>query len=229
MLAAIAGRRGAAVGVGACDGARAPAPARALTAATACAGSCSRSPATALSEPALDAALRLARAEGATLVPVYPRAGAAAPARSTCRCQAECDGALPLLEAIEQRAARAGVPVDARIERGDACATRCASSSRTSVRRWSSRRARADAGGGFTPEDIAWLLGERAGRADRPAPSTTPPELRASSRAADAPRHPTGAATTIGHYRRRPPRRAKLRAECDEAAPTKPLRLSLLS
>ena len=70
-----------------------------------------------LSEPTLAAALRLARAEGATLMPVYLalvplRLSVDVPLRS------ECDVALPMLEAIERRAARAEVPVDSRIERG---------------------------------------------------------------------------------------------------------------
>ena len=69
------------------------------------------------SEQVLAAALRLARAEDATLLPVYL---ALVPLRLAVEVplQAECDVAFGLLEAIEQRAARAGVPVDARIERG---------------------------------------------------------------------------------------------------------------
>ena len=63
-----------------------------------------------------------------------PRCGSRrSTARRSCRCTSracrmhlpldaalpvQCDGALPLLEAIEQRAARSGVPVDSRIERG---------------------------------------------------------------------------------------------------------------
>ena len=38
--------------------------------------------------------------------------------RSTRRCRASARMAMPLLEAIEQRATEAGVPVDSRIERG---------------------------------------------------------------------------------------------------------------
>jgi nucleotide-binding universal stress UspA family protein len=70
-----------------------------------------------LSERALEAALRLARAENATLVPIYlvevPRQ---IPLDSPM--PRECEAALPLLDAIEQRAARSNVPVDSRIERG---------------------------------------------------------------------------------------------------------------
>jgi nucleotide-binding universal stress UspA family protein len=71
----------------------------------------------AISRRALDAALRLAKAEDATLMPAYlavvpmhlPLDSALPKQASKC---------MPLLEAIEQRAAAQGVPVDARIERG---------------------------------------------------------------------------------------------------------------
>ena len=66
---------------------------------------------------ALDAALRLARAEDATLMPAFlvtvPRQlplDAAAPLA--------CELGMPVLEAIEQAAASAEVPVDARVARG---------------------------------------------------------------------------------------------------------------
>jgi hypothetical protein len=72
---------------------------------------------TAIPRRALDAALRLARAENATLMPAFlatvPRhlpLDAAIPA--------QCNVGMPLLEAIEQAAARAEVPVDARVARG---------------------------------------------------------------------------------------------------------------
>ncbi len=72
---------------------------------------------TAISRRSLDAALRLARAEDATLVPAFlatvPRhlpLSAAVPAA--------CAVGMPLLEAIEQAAARADIPVDARVGRG---------------------------------------------------------------------------------------------------------------
>lgn len=70
-----------------------------------------------LSIAALDAALRMARAEHATLVPVY-----LAPVPMALPLQAPipraCDRAFELQEAIEQRAAPSGVPVDGRIVRG---------------------------------------------------------------------------------------------------------------
>jgi hypothetical protein len=72
---------------------------------------------TQLSTAALDAALRIARIENATLVPAYlapvPMAmPLSAPIPRTC------DRAFELQEAIELRATHAGVPVDGRIERG---------------------------------------------------------------------------------------------------------------
>jgi hypothetical protein len=70
-----------------------------------------------LSLPALDAALRIARAEHATLVPVYLTA-----VPMTMPLQApvprDCGRAFELQEAIEARAAAAGIPVDERIETG---------------------------------------------------------------------------------------------------------------
>ena len=72
---------------------------------------------TEISRRALDAALRLARAEDATLMPAYL---AAVPLQLPldCAIPARRGRAMPMLEAIEQRASAQGVPVDARIERG---------------------------------------------------------------------------------------------------------------
>jgi nucleotide-binding universal stress UspA family protein len=72
---------------------------------------------TEISRRAVDAALRLARAEDATLMPAYL---AAVPKQLPLECAipAEAAKAMPMLEAIEQRAAGQGVPVDARVERG---------------------------------------------------------------------------------------------------------------
>jgi nucleotide-binding universal stress UspA family protein len=166
----------------------------------------------------LAAALRLARAEDATLLPVYL---ALVPLRLAVQVplQAECDAAFGLLEAIEQRAARAGVPVDARIERGRT--VRHALRELIAHERFERMVVAAGsgpAGGGFTPDDVAWLLenvpGElivlRPARAAGPAESAWP--FGSSARGPwriDAPRA-------------RLPRRAKLRAERAEAAPAKP-------
>jgi nucleotide-binding universal stress UspA family protein len=72
---------------------------------------------TEISRRAVDAALRLARAEEALLMPAYL---ATVPKQLPldCAIPAEAAKAMPMLEAIEQRAAAQGVPVDARIERG---------------------------------------------------------------------------------------------------------------
>jgi nucleotide-binding universal stress UspA family protein len=72
---------------------------------------------TEISRRAVDAALRLARAESATLMPAYL---ATVPMQLPldCAIPAEAAKAMPMLEAIEQRATSQSVPVDARIERG---------------------------------------------------------------------------------------------------------------
>jgi nucleotide-binding universal stress UspA family protein len=73
--------------------------------------------ANALSSRALDAALRLAHAEDATLVPIFlARVPLHLPLDAPLPRQAAI--AIPLQEAIEHRAIEFGVPVDARIERG---------------------------------------------------------------------------------------------------------------
>ena len=81
------------------------------------AASCSRSSATRSRVPRSTPTLRLARAEGATLVPVYL---VTVPLHLALEAPlpAKCEHAMPLLEAIEQRAARLHVPVDSRIETG---------------------------------------------------------------------------------------------------------------
>jgi hypothetical protein len=113
---------------------------------------------TALSQRGLDAALRLARVDGATLVPVFlVQVPLHLPLDAALPIQ--CDGALPVLEAIEQRAARSGVAVDSRIERGR--------SYRHALRQMLEHEhfdtvvvTAADAGGrsGLAPDDISWLL-----------------------------------------------------------------------
>jgi hypothetical protein len=70
-----------------------------------------------LSDRALQAALRLSRAEGATLVPAYLIIAPLHLALDAPMPRAVGD-ALPMLEAVEQRAARAGIEVDTRIEVG---------------------------------------------------------------------------------------------------------------
>ncbi|MET0306528.1 MAG: universal stress protein [Solirubrobacterales bacterium] len=110
-----------------------------------------------ISRRAVDAALRLARAEEATLMPAYL---AAVPKRLPLDCSipAEAAKAMPMLEAIEQRAAAQGVQVDARIERGR--------SYRHALERLLGREsfdrvvvpATAEIGAGFSGDDLVWLL-----------------------------------------------------------------------
>jgi nucleotide-binding universal stress UspA family protein len=110
-----------------------------------------------LSSRALDAALRLARAEGATLVPVFlARVPLQLPLDSPLPRQ--CDAAIPLLEAIEQRARRFDVPVDSRIERGRT--NRHALSQTIASERFDRIviAAADDAHHGFDADDVAWLL-----------------------------------------------------------------------
>ena len=81
------------------------------------AASSSRSPASS-TRRVLDAAIRIARAEEAVLVPAYLAASCRCGTPRTRRCGTRWRSAMPLLEAVEHAALRAGVPVDARIEKG---------------------------------------------------------------------------------------------------------------
>ena len=112
---------------------------------------------TELSQRGLDAALRIAQIDDATLVPVYlARVPMHLPLDTPLPIQ--CDSALPLLEAIEQRAARSGVTVDSRIERGR--------SYRHAMRELTVHETfdttvvtAADSGSsGLLPDEISWLL-----------------------------------------------------------------------
>ncbi len=112
---------------------------------------------TAISRRAVDAALRLARAEHATLMPAYL---AAVPKQLPLECSipAEAAKAMPMLEAIEQRAYAQGVLVDSRIERGR--------SYRHALERLLNHErfdrvvvpATAEIGSGFSGDDLVWLL-----------------------------------------------------------------------
>jgi len=112
---------------------------------------------TVLSQRGLDAALRLARVDGATLVPVL-LAQVPLHLPLDAALPRQCDSALPLLEVIEQQAARAGIAVDARIERGR--------SLRHAIRELVEHEAvdtvvvtAGDKGSpGLLPDDIGWLL-----------------------------------------------------------------------
>jgi nucleotide-binding universal stress UspA family protein len=126
---------------------------------------------TEISRRALDAALRLARAEGGTLMPAYL---ATVPLQLPlgCALPKEAAGAMAMLEAIEQRAAAQEVDVDARIERGRTY--------RHALERLLDEEdfdrvvvpARANGGEGLSGDDLVWLL--RSAPAEvlilRPAP-----------------------------------------------------------
>ncbi|HEY3776083.1 MAG TPA: universal stress protein [Solirubrobacteraceae bacterium] len=118
--------------------------------------------ASALSSSALDAALRLARVEGAVLVPVFlaqvPRW-----LPLDCPLPRQAGAAVATQEAVEQRAASFGVPVDARLERGRTArhalmrAIECERYDRIVV------AAAAPGAHGFEPDDVAWLLAHAPG------------------------------------------------------------------
>lgn len=142
-----------------------------------------------ISKRAVDAALRLARAEEATLMPAY-LAQVPKSLPLECAIPKEAGRAMPILEAIEQRANSQGVPVDARIERGRSYRHALArllgeeSFDRVVV------PAHANGGEGLSGEDLVWLL--RKAPAEvlilRPAPDderslgATPPSPSAARR-----------------------------------------------
>jgi hypothetical protein len=116
----------------------------------------------ALSQRALDAALRLAKTEGATVVPVFlAQVSLDLPLESALPRQ--CSMAMPLLEAVEQRATEAGVPVDSRIVRGR--------NRRHALRQAIAQErydriviaAASEGSPGFDADDVAWLLDHAAG------------------------------------------------------------------
>lgn len=139
----------------------------------------------ALSPRALDAALRLASAEDATLVPVFlARVSLHLPLDTPLpRQSALC---LPLQEAIEQRAAAFGVPVDARVERGRSY--RHALRETIANERFDRIVVAATPFGsaGFDPDDIAWLLENAPGEIVALRPGTDdrlrPPPSKARRR-----------------------------------------------
>jgi len=106
----------------------------------------------------LDAALRIARAEEAVLVPAYLLVVPLEFSLDAPVQHQELGRAMPLLEAVELAARRAGVPVDARIERGrspiDALGRlwEVESFDRVVV------PAPAPGGAGFSSKDLTWML-----------------------------------------------------------------------
>jgi nucleotide-binding universal stress UspA family protein len=125
----------------------------------------------------LDAALRIARAEGAVLVPAYLLVVPLEFSLDAPVQHGELARAMPLLEAVELAARRAGVPVDARIERGR--------SPIDALRRlWEVETfdrivvpAPAPGRGGFAPKDLAWMLQHGPGEilVLRPGPASHEP------------------------------------------------------
>jgi len=137
-----------------------------------------------LDETVLDAAIRIARAEDGVLVPAYLlivplRYGEDSPLKDEVKL------AMPVLEAVEHAALRAGVPVDARIEKGRTL-------THALRRLWEVERfdrivapAPVNGGGGFTEKELAWLLANAPTETLvlKPTP-TGPPRIRSTRRAA---------------------------------------------
>src|ERR1700759_4026813 len=124
-----------------------------------------------ISRRAFEAAVRLANAENATIVPAFlARVPRDLPIESAM--PAQCSGGMPLREAIEQKAAAQGLTVDARVSRGR--------SYRDALRRLLAEEqfdrvivsATDSPQIGLSGEDIEWLLeaGPPEGLVVRPAP-----------------------------------------------------------
>ena len=125
----------------------------------------------------LEAALRIAHAEGAVLVPAYLLVVPFEFSLDSPVQHDELRRAMPILEAVELAARRAGVPVDARIERG-----------RSPIdvlrRLWDVEAfdrivvpAEAQGHAGFSAKDLAWMLTHGPGEilVLRPEPETNEP------------------------------------------------------
>lgn len=112
---------------------------------------------TAITRRALDAAMRLAEAEHATLVPVYlARVPLHLPLDAALPRQAKI--ATDLLETIDQVASRRGIPVETRIERGRSvrhALGRLADHERFYRMVMATATREHD---GLEPEDVAWAL-----------------------------------------------------------------------
>lgn len=128
----------------------------------------------AISRRAFDAAVRLARAENAVLMPAF-LAKVPMQVPLDVPLPAQCETGMPLLEAIEQRASSRGVEVDTRVGSGR--------SYRDALRRLLEQEqfdrvivsATSNAHQGFSSEDLEWLL-ERVPAEIlilRPAPADT--------------------------------------------------------
>lgn len=159
-----------------------------------------------ISRRALDAALRLARAEDATLMPAYlARVPKQLPLE--CAIPKEADRAMAMLEAIEQRASAQGVAVDARIERGRSYRHALARLLGNETFDRVVVSATATGASGFSSDDLVWLLEKapaevlilRPGPADHRVLSVGSERPRAHPRSspspASAPGTPPGSGT----------------------------------
>lgn len=124
----------------------------------------------------LEAALRIARGEDEVLVPAYLIVVPLEYSLDAPAQQRELGRAMPILEAVELAARRAGVPVDARIERGR-------SPIDALQRLWEVETfdrivvpAPAPGHPGFSSKDLAWMLAYGPGEilVLRPGPDTEP-------------------------------------------------------
>jgi nucleotide-binding universal stress UspA family protein len=141
----------------------------------------------AISRRAFDAAIRLARAENAVLMPAYL---AVVPLYLPLdvALPAQAEAAMRLLEAIEQRAAKRGIQVDARIARGR--------SYRDALQRLLDEEqfdrvivsANGNSSAGFAGADLEWLL-ERV-----------PAEILILRPAPDDTRRISASASVAGHF-----------------------------
>jgi hypothetical protein len=131
----------------------------------------------------LGAAIRIARAENAVLVPAYLLVvPLSLPEESPLKGEVEV--AMPLLEAVEHEALNEGVPVDARIEKGR-------SLTHALQRLWEVETfdrivapAPTTDAGGFTPKDLTWILTHAPAETVvlRPAPSEVELEVDSLTR-----------------------------------------------
>lgn len=111
----------------------------------------------------LEAALRIARAQDSVLVPAYLMVVPLEYSLDAPVQHGELGRAMPILEAVELAARRAGVPVDARIERGRSPVDALS-------RLWDIESfdrvvipAPAPGRAGFTSKDLTWMLDNAPG------------------------------------------------------------------
>jgi hypothetical protein len=141
---------------------------------------------TELSERALQATIRLAWAERAVVVPGYL---ATVPQRLPLDMPVgrSCDEAFSVFEAIEQRAAKVGVPVDGRIARGRNVrhALRNLMAEVPTATRIVVAAANGNRHDGFDVDDIAWLLRNARGEVLVVRPDPDAGDVKAGSPADD--------------------------------------------